>query len=203
MAIDRRSEARSREDLIGERVESGTVDPAGVRLDPYDSDGDALRRVFSGFPSGVAAIAAEIDGAPTVLVASSFTVGVSQDPPLVLFAVQRSSSTWPLLAEVSTLGVSVLGERHEAKTRQLASTQRASRFEGVDTAASESGAVFLTGAPVWLETSVEHVYPAGDHDIVVLRVLALRADFEHRPLVWHRSGFASLREAAGERPRAS
>ncbi|WP_375388123.1 flavin reductase family protein [uncultured Amnibacterium sp.] len=176
---------------------------AEVRLDPYGSDTDALRRVFSGFPSGVAAIAAEIDGSPTVLIASSFTVGVSQDPPLVLFAVQRTSASWPVLAEARTLGVSVLGERHEEKTRQLASTSRAGRFDGVETSVSPTGAVFLHGAPIWLETSVEHVYPAGDHDIIVLRVLALRDDFQHLPLVWHRSAFASLQEPVEGRSRAS
>jgi flavin reductase (DIM6/NTAB) family NADH-FMN oxidoreductase RutF len=163
-------------------------------LDPYVSDTEALRRVFSGFPSGVAALAAVVDDVPTVLIASSFTVGVSQDPPLVLFAVQRSSTTWPELSKAGTIGVSILGERHQAKTRQLASRRKAGRFDGLETSVTDSGAVFLHEAPIWLETSIEHVYPAGDHDIVVLRVLGLKSDFAHQPLIWHRSGFTTLAE---------
>lgn len=164
-------------------------------LSPYSSevpDVGALRQAFSGFPCGVAALAAVVAGEPTVLVASSFTVGVSQDPPLVMFAVQRTSTTWPVLAGAATIGVSILGEQHEGVTRQLASKDKSARFAGVDTMVSESGAVLLEGAPIWLECTVEHTYPAGDHDIVVLRVGGLMSDFAHTPLVWHRSAFARL-----------
>ena len=54
---------------------------------------NALRQAFGRFPSGIAALCAEIDGAPQGIVASSFTVGVSMDPPLVMFAVQNASRT--------------------------------------------------------------------------------------------------------------
>lgn len=60
-------------------------------------DATELRKAFSAFPTGVVALAGTVDGEPTVLVASSFAVGVSQDPPLVMFAVQHSSTTWPVL----------------------------------------------------------------------------------------------------------
>jgi flavin reductase (DIM6/NTAB) family NADH-FMN oxidoreductase RutF len=159
---------------------------------PSTADPALLRQAFSGFPCGVAALSAVVDDEPTVLVASSFTVGVSQDPPLVMFAVQHTSTTWPALADAPSLGVSILGERHEPVTRQLASRDKSVRFIGVDTMVSDTGSVFLEGAPIWLDCSVEHTYPAGDHDIVVLRVNGLLSDFTHSPLVWHRSSFAKL-----------
>jgi flavin reductase (DIM6/NTAB) family NADH-FMN oxidoreductase RutF len=155
-------------------------------------DTTALRTAFSGFPSGLAAVAAEIAGEPSVLVVSSFTVGVSQDPPLVMFAVQRSSTTWPALAAAPALGVSILGEVHASKTRQLAGSDKAARFVGIATRATARGAILLEQAPIWMECLIEHTYPAGDHDIVVLRVDALRMDFDHRPLIWHRSGVVPL-----------
>jgi flavin reductase (DIM6/NTAB) family NADH-FMN oxidoreductase RutF len=159
---------------------------------PYAGDIQALRRAFSGFPSGVAALAAVVDSTPTVLVVSSFSVGVSQDPPLVLCAVQRSSTTWPLLAKAPMIGVSVLGETHTEKARQLASPEKDRRLDGIDTLVSGSGSVFLHGATIWLECSIEGAHDAGDHEIIVLRVLGFRDDFPHQPLVWHRSAFTTL-----------
>ncbi|MET2011757.1 flavin reductase family protein [Microbacterium chocolatum] len=164
-------------------------------LNPYSTDSAdpaLLRQAFSGFPCGVAALSAVVNDEPAVLVASSFTVGVSQDPPLVMFAVQKSSSTWPMLSTAQSIGVSILGADHAPITRQLASRDKAKRFLGVETHVSETGSVFLDRAPIWLDCSIEHVYPAGDHEIVVLRVTGLLSDFSHSPLVWHRSEFTTL-----------
>jgi flavin reductase (DIM6/NTAB) family NADH-FMN oxidoreductase RutF len=161
------------------------------------TDPRQVRDTFAGFPSGLAALAAVVAEVPTVLIASSFTVGISQDPPLVLFAVQRSSTTWPLLATAPAIGVSVLGERHAGKARQLAAPDKSRRFDGVATRVEGSGAIFLDGAPVLLECTTEHVYPAGDHDIIVLRVRGLETDFAQDALVWHRSRFVTLAGVAG------
>lgn len=157
-----------------------------------DFDVAQMREAFAGFPCGVVTVAAVVDGEPTVLVASSFAVGVSQDPPLVMFAVQDSSTTWPTLSTAATLGVSVLGEQHADKVRQLAARDKSERFVNVTTQLTELGAILLDGAPVWLETMIEHSYPAGDHRIVVLKVIRIKVHGDHTPLVWHRSGFARL-----------
>ena len=157
-------------------------------------DDGALRRTFALFPSGVAAIAAEVDGASRVLVASSFQVGISADPPLVLFAVQRTSETWPVLRRAARLGVSVLGEAHEAACRQLASKVQ-DRFSGIATERTATGAILIDGAPVHLECSVEGAMPAGDHDVVLLRVHALATDPAAPPLVFHGSTFRRLSPA--------
>ena len=149
--------------------------------DPLD-----IREAIAEVPSVVAAIAACVDGSPVVMVATSFTVGVSYDPPLATIAVQHSSTTWPDLAAAPTLGISVLGDGHGPHTAQLASRDRARRLHGIEYVAAGSGAVFVDGAHSWFECSVEGVHRAGDHDIVVLRVIRVARDAARSALVWHR-----------------
>ena len=173
-----------------------------LELVAFEDDPMALRTTFALFPSGVAALSAIVDGGngpePVVLVASSFQVGISLDPPLVLFAVQHTSTSWPKLKAGATaggrIGVSVLGEAHDLAARQLASkaVQGGARFAGIDTTTLDSGANFVHGAPVWLECSIYSEVPAGDHDVVLLQVHAMGNAPDTEPLVWHSSAFRTL-----------
>ncbi|MBO0895762.1 flavin reductase family protein [Arthrobacter sunyaminii] len=152
----------------------------------------ALRRAFSRFPSGVAALCAVIDGEPQGLVASSFTVGVSMDPPLVMFAVQNTSRTWPVLRGSARIGVSILGSDHEGVCKQIAS-RAGDRFAGLDLHTDDSGSLFLDRAALWLECSVENEVPAGDHQVVLLRVHGHASHEDaHEPLIFHGSAFRRL-----------
>jgi flavin reductase (DIM6/NTAB) family NADH-FMN oxidoreductase RutF len=54
------------------------------------------------------------------------------------------------------------------------------------------GDAIAVRSAAWLETSVEQVVRAGDHNIVVLRVLDLELDPDLAPLVFHGSGFRRL-----------
>ena len=83
----------------------------------------SLREAFGHFPSGVIAIAAEVDGIRIGLAASTF-VPVSLDPPLVSFAVQNTSETWPKLKDLPRLGISVLGEAHDEAAQRLGGEDR-------------------------------------------------------------------------------
>lgn len=163
-----------------------------MTLAPHGSDALVLRKAFAHVPSSVAALAASIDGEDQVLVASSFTVGVSMVPPLVLFSVQHTSSTWPVLRRARTLGVSVLGQGQGPLAWQLAGKDRAMRWHGVSRQHMQSGGIVLNGASVVLECRLYQEVPAGDHDIVVLEVLTLKVDHDSEPLVFHGSRFRGL-----------
>lgn len=150
----------------------------------------ALRRVFAAFPTGVAALAAVVDGRPKGMAVNSFT-SVSLEPALVLVCVAHSSTTWPALSGSPRLGISVLSERQQHACQQL-SARSGDRFAGLDWRATPSGAVLLEGAGAWFECSVEQQTTAGDHDIVVLRVHDLDRDHDISPLVFHGSRICRL-----------
>lgn len=150
----------------------------------------SLREAFGHFPSGVVAIAAVVDGIREGLAASTF-VPVSLEPPLVSFCVQNTSTTWPKLKGLPMLGISVLGEAHDEAVRTLAA-KTGDRFAGLETVSSDSGAVFIKGTSLWLESAIEQLIPAGDHTIVVLRVSEVTVDPAVAPIVFHRSAFRRL-----------
>ncbi len=150
----------------------------------------SLREAFGHFPSGVIAIAAEVEGIRVGLAASTF-VPVSLEPPLVSFCVQNTSETWPKLKGLPFLGISLLGESHDDAARSLAA-KTGDRFAGLDTVSRESGAVFVAGTSVWLESAIEQLIPAGDHTIVILRVNDITVHPEVPPIVFHRSTFRRL-----------
>ena len=153
---------------------------------------EQLRRVFGTFPTGVVAMAAVVDGGPVGLAASSF-VSVSLQPALVSVCVAHTSTTWPVLRGAGRLGISVLGAHQEAAGRQLAA-RGVDRFAGLGWTATADGAVLLAGVSAWLDCSVERELPAGDHDIVLLRVHDLGADPRVPPLVFHGSAYRRLEE---------
>lgn len=152
----------------------------------------SLREAFGHFPTGVIAIAAEVDGVLVGLAASTF-VPVSLDPPLVSFCVQNSSTTWPKLKDLPVLGISVLGEAHDQVAKTLAA-KTGDRFAGLETKSTDGGAVFIHGTSVWLESAIEQQVPAGDHTIVVLRVHQITVHDDIAPIVFHRSAFRRLGE---------
>jgi flavin reductase (DIM6/NTAB) family NADH-FMN oxidoreductase RutF len=149
-----------------------------------------LRNAYACFPSGVTALCALIQGQPAGMAASSFTP-VSLKPPLVCVCLQSNSSTWPLLKAAPRVGISFLGAYHDAACRQL-SAKTGDRFAGIDWKASAAGAVFIDGASVWLECSIDQCIAAGDHEIALLRIETLKVEPDVSPLVFHASRFREL-----------
>lgn len=160
-----------------------------------DLDGAALRHAFAHFPSGVVAVCADTGDERIGMAVSSF-VPVSLAPPLVALCVQNSSTTWPRLAQLPRVGISMLSAAHDRAARAL-SVKDGDRFAGTDTRTQDGGALFIAGCAVWIDASIDQEVPAGDHVIAVLRINEVHCPEEKpgagvEPIVFHRSAFRRL-----------
>ncbi len=156
-------------------------------------DARTLRSAFALFPSGVAAICGIVDSSPAGLVVSSFT-SVSLDPPLVSVCIAHTSTTWPKLQLLDKLGISILASEHTSVAVDLAS-RAVDRFTRVDWTPTDEGAVFINGATLWIDAKVVDRVAAGDHDIIIFGVHAVRSNAMPNPLVFHRSRYHDLPSA--------
>jgi len=157
-----------------------------------DLDPRRLRDAFGTFPSGVVALAAEVEGRPVGLAASSFT-SVSLDPPLVAVNLATTSKTWPDLRRSGHLGVTVLADHHASVCRALAGPVE-SRFAELAYTVTPEGAIILDEGLASFDCTIYQEVEAGDHVLVLLRLHAVQqAEGTASPLVFHRSGFGTLR----------
>ena len=86
-----------------------------------DFDIRAYRDALGSFPTGVAVITAQADGAGVAvgITVNSFT-SVSLDPPLVLWCMDRRSSRHDHFAAAACFTVSILGTEHKEVSARLA-----------------------------------------------------------------------------------
>lgn len=150
-----------------------------------------FREVLGQYPTGIAVVAAcDADGAPVGMVVGSFG-SVSLDPPLVAFMPDKKSSTWDKLQKLDGYCVNVLGAHQLDVCRDLAS-KRPDKFASVAWERSASGNPVIAGSIALIECVKEAVHEAGDHFIVLGRVVSLAVGEPHGPLLFHRGGYGTF-----------
>lgn len=143
-----------------------------------------LKNAFARFITGVTVVSCQPPGEgvnPIGMTVNSFT-SVSLEPPLVLWCIDKNSSTFDFFDAVDHYAVSILrGDQQHLSERF--STPGQHEFDGLETD------VFVTGAPVLrerlagLDCKIEARHDAGDHLILLGSVVAF--DYEHEsPLMY-------------------
>jgi 3-hydroxy-9,10-secoandrosta-1,3,5(10)-triene-9,17-dione monooxygenase reductase component len=152
-----------------------------------EPDSATYRTVLGHFATGVTIVTALAGDEPVGMACNSFT-SVSIDPPLVLFCAAKSSSTWPRIQSAGHFAVNVLAEDGEAVCRVFA-TKGADRFGAVTHHRGATGAPILADALAYIDCEKEAEHDAGDHVIVVGRVIDLGYATEGKPLLFYRGGY--------------
>lgn len=171
--------------------DAGLGDPTGERRVEATRH---FRDVLGRFASGVTVVTAMGADGPVGLTCQSFT-SVSLDPPLVLFVPSRTSRSWPWIRAAGTFCVNFLSDGQEELANTMAS-RGADKFAGADFSPSpQTGSPVLAGVLGYVDCLVQDVHEAGDHDVVIGRVVDLQLTTTpgepELPLLFYRGAYAT------------
>ena len=155
---------------------------------PFDER--ALRRAFGAFTTGVTiATTLDGDGKPWGFTANSFT-SVSLDPPLLLVCLAKTAGSYEAFLKAEHFAINVLSAAQRDASVAFA-TLGARKFDAVPWRKEKSGAPVLDGVVAWFDCALEQVVEAGDHAILIGRVLAFDSNGEE-PLAYCRGAYLSF-----------
>ena len=154
---------------------------------PLSPDAATYRTVLGHFATGVVIVTAIDAEEPVGMACNSFT-SVSLEPPLVLFCAAKSSTTWPRIRTSGTWAANILDEDGEEVCRLFAQ-KGADRFARIAYAPGRTGSPILEDALAFADCETIAEHDAGDHVIVVGRVIELGYQHEGKPLLFYRGGY--------------
>lgn len=150
-------------------------------------DRDDFRRALSCFATGISVVTAlDAKGDKVGITVSSFN-SVSLEPPLILWSVGLDSLSYDVFLETEYFAVHILTRQQKDLCERFAQ-RREDKFDGLECGEGIHGVPILPDFAACFECRTEHVYPGGDHKIIVGRVHC----FEERdadPLIIYRSRF--------------
>lgn len=169
---------------------SSTSGVRGADNDLAEFDHQHFRDTLGHFPSGIAVITAITGDGPVGFSCQSFS-SLSLDPPMILIAPGKTSTTWPRIHATGSFCVNILGAGQATLARRFA-VSGGDKFAGVTWIPGTSGVPRLDGAAAWIDADIADVSTGGDHFIVQGRVRDLRGDPSVAPLIFHRGRFTEL-----------
>lgn len=164
--------------------------PAAPALQP-----EQLRTLSGFFATGVTVVLADHAGQRWGMMVNSFT-SLSLDPPLVLFCAQTGSSVLHAIEASRVFTVNVLAIEQVEISSQLARRGGPEKMHGIEMMRVPSGAPRLAQALTWFDCELQRCEPAGDHSIIIGRVMSGgRRESGGEPLLFYRGAYRTLRAA--------
>jgi flavin reductase (DIM6/NTAB) family NADH-FMN oxidoreductase RutF len=145
-----------------------------------------FREVLGHFATGITIVTACEEGVPVGFSCQSFAA-LSLEPPMVILAPAKSSTSWPRIAQAGAFCVNILGENQEAVCRAFA-VSGGDKFDGVEWSPGVTGSPIIDGSLAYVECTLGAIFEGGDHELVTGHVVAMDAS-DGAPLLFYRAGF--------------
>jgi 3-hydroxy-9,10-secoandrosta-1,3,5(10)-triene-9,17-dione monooxygenase reductase component len=144
-----------------------------------------FKEVLGRFATGITVVTAMEDGAPAGFTCQAFA-SLSLEPPMVVLAPAKASTSWPKMVRAGAFCANILGERQRDLAVRFSTP--GDRFEGVRWRTGDAGTPILEDVLAWVECSLGAVYDAGDHELVTgtVRHLGMGGG---GPLIYYRGDY--------------
>ncbi len=160
--------------------------------DPEIDPGD-FRHVLGHFPTGVTVVTTGGEpgaGRPAGVTIGSFT-SISLDPPLVGFYIGSGAGTRTAVEAAGHFCVNILADDQQELSNRMAS-KADDKFEGIIYELSQTGSPILPDVLGTIDCRIHDVVEAGDHDLIIGRVLDLSVRRHGRPLLFFKGQYGSF-----------
>lgn len=129
-----------------------------------------FKKVMGALPAGVSIVTATArDGAPVGMTVSAVS-SVSLDPPLLLVCIEKGKYTLETIKSSGAFCLNILSRDGIELARKFA-TKIEDKFSEVDYRREGSLGPILNATSAYAECCVHQIVPAGDHEIVIGKVL--------------------------------
>lgn len=156
-----------------------------------DFDAKAFRNACGMFATGITVVTTTTpQGEPVGMTVNSFS-SVSLDPPLILWSVGNHARSFDLFSQTTHYAVHILHKEQEALSTLFASRGE-EKFTNLAWTTGVAGSPILPDFAVCFQCTMEHVYPGGDHNILVGRVVAFEDRGHQAALLYFRGKYRTL-----------
>jgi flavin reductase (DIM6/NTAB) family NADH-FMN oxidoreductase RutF len=157
-----------------------------MSLTPAQPDLNLMKQVNRQFVSGVTVVTAMDGEKPRGLAVNAFS-SVSLDPPTVMVAVQRTSSTHDCLFRATHLAINILSTE-QLDVVKIFATKSDDKFAGLDWAPGPFGSPLFARSSAQMEVEIRDRLQASTHTLFVCRVLHATVSDRH-PMVYSGGSF--------------
>ncbi|WP_458239205.1 p-hydroxyphenylacetate 3-hydroxylase reductase component, partial [Pseudomonas sp. P5_A2_2] len=153
-------------------------------------DARAFRRALGNFATGVTVVtAADQNGRKVGVTANSFN-SVSLDPPLILWSIDKRSSSHDVFEEATHFAVNVLAADQIDLSNNFA-RPKDDRFAEVEFETGKGGAPVFADCSARFHCEKYQQVDGGDHWIMIGKVVAFD-DFGRSPLLYHQGAYSMV-----------
>jgi flavin reductase (DIM6/NTAB) family NADH-FMN oxidoreductase RutF len=169
------------------------LEAPGIALDT----GLRLKEAMASFATGVTIATARHLGEDYGMTCNSFNT-VSLEPAMVLWSIRKNSGSHTAFVSGGGFAINVLAAHQKGLALQFTRGTQQERFHGVATDRTDTQRVRIHEAVAWFDCELVQAVSAGDHDILIGRVLAFdRRDADG--LVYSRRQFGVLQPLANDK----